>query len=106
MVANVGADDNGKKCVNSLRKDGVNTDFVIINPDKDTNYHYVLWYEKERTILQKHSNFDYKLPDIGETKWIYLTSLGENSLPFHKEILKYLKNTRKLKWHFSLEYFR
>ena len=101
LVANVGADDNGKKCVNSLRKDGVNTDFVIINPDKDTNYHYVLWYEKERTILQKHSNFDYKLPDIGETKWIYLTSLGENSLPFHKEILKYLKKHPETKMAFQ-----
>ena len=101
LVANVGADDNGKKCINSLKKDGVNTDFVIINPDKDTNYHYVLWYEKERTILQKHSHFDYKLPDIGETKWIYLTSLGENSLPFHKEILEYLKNYPATKMAFQ-----
>ena len=101
LVANVGADDNGKKCINSLKKDGVNTDFVIINPDKDTNYHYVLWYEKERTILQKHSHFDYKLPDIGETKWIYLTSLGENSLPFHKEILKYLKKHSETKMAFQ-----
>ena len=101
LVANVGPDDNGKKCINSLKKDGVNTDFVIINPDKDTNYHYVLWYEKERTILQKHSHFDYKLPDIGETKWIYLTSLGENSLPFHKEILKYLKKHSETKMAFQ-----
>mgnify|MGYP001560166653 FL=1 len=101
LVANVGPDDNGKKCINSLKKDGVNTDFVIINPDKDTNYHYVLWYEKERTILQKHSNFDYKLPDIGETKWIYLTSLGENSLPLHKEILEYLKKHPETKMAFQ-----
>ena len=101
LIANVGPDDNGKKCINSLRKDGVNTDFVIINPDKDTNYHYVLWYEKERTILQKHSHFDYKLPNIGETKWIYLTSLGENSLPLHKEILEYLKNHPKTKMAFQ-----
>ena len=79
----------------------MNTDFVIINPDKDTNYHYVLWYEKERTILQKHSNFDYKLPDIGETKWIYLTSLGENSLPLHKEILEYLKKHPETKMAFQ-----
>lgn len=101
LVANVGADDNGKKCIDSLRNNGVNTDFVIINPDKDTNYHYVLWYEKERTILQKHSNFDYKLPDIGQTKWIYLTSLGENSLPLHKEILEYLKNHPETKMAFQ-----
>ena len=101
LIANVGPDDNGKKCINSLRKDGVNTDFVIINPDKDTNYHYVLWYEKERTILQKHSHFDYKLHDIGETKWIYLTSLGENSLPFHKKILEYLKDHPETKMAFQ-----
>src|SRR3989344_7512965 len=80
LVANVGNDDNGRKCARSLEQDGVSTEFVKINPDKDTNYHYVLWFEKDRTILQKHSDFEYILPDIGEPKWIYLSSLGEKSL--------------------------
>ena len=92
LVANMGKDRNGELCLDSLKKDGVSTEFIGIQKDKDTNYHYVLWFEHERTILQKHSDFLYKLPDIGDPKWIYLTSLGEKSLPYHAEIAEYLKN--------------
>lgn len=91
FLGNVGADLNGKDCVNALKKNEVNTKFVKIHTDKKTNYHYVLWYEDERTILIKHEQFDYTLPDIGSPKWVYLSSLGENSLPFHSEIEKYLQ---------------
>lgn len=101
LVANVGKDDNGKKCLDSLEKDGVSTEFVAINPDKETNYHYVLWYEKERTILQKHSDFEYKLPDIGEPRWIYLSSLGEKSVELHKELVEYLKGHTNIKLAFQ-----
>lgn len=92
FVGNVGADQNGKDCVNALKKDGVNTKFITVHKGKKTNYHYVLWYKDERTILIKHEEFDYSLPNIGSPKWIYLSSLGENSLPFHSEIANYLKN--------------
>src|SRR3989344_805906 len=101
LVANVGADANGELCLNSLLKDGVSTDFIKINQDKSTNYHYVLWFEEERTILQKHSDFPYQLPNLGSTKWIYLTSLGEKSLPFHTEIVEYLKNNPEVKMAFQ-----
>lgn len=92
FIGNVGADQNGKDCINALKKDGVNTKFMTVHKNKKTNYHYVLWYKDERTILIKHKEFDYSLPNIGSPKWIYLSSLGENSLPFHSEIVDYLKS--------------
>jgi len=101
LVANMGEDRNGELCLNSLKKDGVSTEFIGIQKDKDTNYHYVLWFEHERTILQKHSDFVYKLPDIGTPKWIYLTSLGEKSIEYHNEIIEYLKNHPKVKLAFQ-----
>lgn len=101
LVANVGKDENGEKCLNSLKKDGVDISFVKVNPDKPTNYHYVLWYEMERTILQKHSEWTQKLPDISEPKWIYLTSLGEHTLEYHKEIAEYLKQHPNVKMAFQ-----
>ena len=90
IVAHIGKDTNGEKCLASFKNDGVITEYISIDNDKDTNYHYVLWFEEDRTILQKHSDFNYSLPDIGEPKWIYLTSLGEKSLNFHQDISKYL----------------
>ncbi|MDP2788497.1 MAG: carbohydrate kinase family protein [bacterium] len=101
LVANIGKDENGKKCLDSLKKNGVSNKYIIIDKDKKTNYHYILWFGDERTILQKHSDFTYKLPKLGKTKWIYLTSLGEGSLPYHAEIIEYLNAHKEVKMAFQ-----
>jgi len=101
LIANVGADRNGNMCIETLESEGVSTKFVAINKDKQTNYHYILWFEDERTILQKHSHFPYKLPKLDNTKWIYLTSLGEDSLPYHQEIVDYLEKNKEVKMAFQ-----
>ena len=90
FVGNVGDDQNGKDCVNAFKAENVSAKFVKIHKDKKTNYHYVLWFKDERTILIKHEEYNYELPHI-KSKWFYLSSLGENSLPFHLEIENYLK---------------
>lgn len=92
FVGNVGDDQNGQDCINAFKANNVNADFIKTQENKKTNYHYVLWYEDERTILIKHEEFDYAMVDIGSPKWVYLSSLGENSLSFHNEIAAYIKN--------------
>ncbi len=101
LVAYVGKDLNGEKCIESLRKDGVATEYISVDKTKDTNYHYVLLFGDERTILQKHSHFNYVLPDIGKPKWIYLTSLGETSMPLHEKLGVYLKANPDVKVAFQ-----
>ncbi len=101
VLTNIGDDLNGKECLESLQKDGVNTDFAQTEKGKPTNYHYVLWYGVERTILIKHTEFDYKLPALPEIGWIYLSSLADNSLPYHLEIAEYLKNHPETKLAFQ-----
>ncbi len=101
IVANLGLDRNGELCINSFKKDGVATEFITINKDKATNYHYILWFEDERTILQKHTDFNYKLQNLGNPKWIYLTSLGEKSLPYHGEIVEFLEKNPNIKLVFQ-----
>ena len=101
LVANVGKDSDGEKCLRALETEGVSTEYIGIQEDKKTNYHYVLWYEDDRTILQKHSEFKYRLPDIGEPNWIYLTSLGKDSDQYHGEITEYLKRFPNVKLAFQ-----
>lgn len=91
LVTNVGDDQNGKECLESLKKDGVSIAYAQIHKGEETNYHYVLWYEEERTILVKHQEYNYVFPDLPPPKWMYLSSLAENSLPYHHEIALYLK---------------
>lgn len=90
LVSNIGDDYFGQECLEALKQEKVATEFIKIHNGRKTNYHYVLWYEDDRTILIKHEDYPYRLPDIGSPRWLYLSSLGENSLPFHAEIEKYL----------------
>ncbi|OGI69138.1 hypothetical protein A3A09_02235 [Candidatus Nomurabacteria bacterium RIFCSPLOWO2_01_FULL_42_20] len=102
LLASVGDDQNGRDCLESLKKDKVNTKFIRIEKGKPTNYHYVLWYEAERTILIKHTEFNYHLPkDLPEPAWIYLSSLASNALPFQIEIEEYLKEHPNIKLAFQ-----
>jgi len=101
FVTNVGDDHHGHECIATLKSNRVGTDFVKVNKDKETNYHYVLWYEDERTILIKHQEYDYQFPDIGNPKWVYLSSLAENSFEYHKQIIEYLRNNLEVKFAFQ-----
>ena len=88
----VGNDDYGKECMKSLTENGVSLDYIETDPKLPTNYHYVLWYGPERTILVNHAPFVRHLSkDMKAPKWIYLSSLGENTEEFHHEIAEWLK---------------
>ena len=101
LVANVGNDKHGEDCLTSLKKDRVTTEYITIEKGKNTNYHYVLWYDVDRTILIKHTEFEYKLPKLPEISWVYLSSLADHSLPYHLEIAEFLKNHPETKLAFQ-----
>ncbi len=90
LIANLGDDQHGNECLAALAKNNVDSTYVIAHPGAKTNYHYVLWYAKDRTILVKHEDYPQKMPDIGSPKWMYLTSLGEKSAEYHKDIEAYI----------------
>ena len=91
LVASVGNDRNGKDCLEALRTEGVHTDFVKLHEGMKTNYHYVLRYGAERTILIKHEKFPYLMPDFGiPPKYIYFSSIGEHGVAFHHELAAYV----------------
>jgi len=92
LISNVGTDTYGTDCLNHYKQEGIDTCFINIQKDKITNYHFVLWFKNDRTILIKHEHYNYNLPSLGLPRWIYLSSLGENSLSFHQELFSYLKD--------------
>jgi ribokinase len=102
VVADIGKDQTGKDCLAVFKKNGVITKYIHVHKGIDSNYHYILWYGSERTILIKHHEFPYTLAGINkEPRWIYLTSLGEHSLPYHTEIARYLDAHREVKLAFQ-----
>ncbi len=102
LRAYVGNDQYGQECLASLMTDKVDTTYVEKIDGKHTNYHYVLWFENNRTILVKHETFDYSVPPLTQgPKWIYLSSLGENSLQYHHAWVEALKKWPETKLAFQ-----
>lgn len=92
LRAYVGDDRYGPECIAKLVEEGVDTSLMVTEPGKKTNYHYVLWYGSERTILVKHEEYSYTVPEISESPaWVYLSSLSENSLPYHEALVSFLE---------------
>lgn len=91
LMAHVGNDTHGHGCIEELQKNNVLTTYVGIHDGIPTNYHYVLWYDVERTILVKHAHFPTSFPmDMIPPKMIYLSSLGEGTEAYHQEIASYV----------------
>jgi ribokinase len=104
LVANVGNDDWGREIISGLHDKKVDSRFVHINPGKKSNYHYVLWYKDERTILIKHEEYDYHWPRfrvIDIPKWIYFSSISEHAMEYHDQIAEWLESHDQVKLAFQ-----
>ncbi len=102
LRAYVGDDRYGPECLEVLKNEGVDTSYMVTEAGKATNYHFVLWYQSERTILVKHEEFSYSMPEnLEPPTWIYLSSLASNSLPYHQALAAYLETNPTVKFAFQ-----
>lgn len=103
IVTTVGKDKNGKACLKTFKKENVSRKFIQIDKkNRATNYHFILSYGGERTILVNHNDFEYSLPkkEIG-VSWVYLSSIGEHAKSFYQEIINWLDKNPKTKLAFQ-----
>jgi ribokinase len=101
ILTNLGGDANGQKCLEKLKNEDIDTDFVQIHRSKSTNYHYILWVNHDRTILTKHEQYPHTLPKLPKFDWVYLTSLGENTDKYQSDILDWLLKNPTVKLAFQ-----
>lgn len=107
IATELGDDENGKLCLDNFKENNVDVTPVNSHKGIPTNYHYVLWYPPERTILVKHNTYPKKLeeskfaPSGVLPKYLYLSSLPADSLPYHTEIINWLKKNRNVKLVFQ-----
>jgi len=101
---NVGGDQEGRDMIAQLNREKVDHRFVHIHPDMKSNYHYVLWYKEERTILIKHWDYPYHWPHFRPDevpKWIYFSSISEHALPYHDQMAEWLEEHPEVKLAFQ-----
>lgn len=105
LVSNVGGDQFGRDIISALHDKKVDTRFVHINPGTPTNYHYILWYKEERTILTKHEEYDYAWPRFRSNdipRWVYFSSISKNALEsYHGHIVEWLQEHPEVKLAFQ-----
>lgn len=98
----VSSDTNGKIILDTLKSEKVSTELMSIQKNLPTNFHLVLWFRHERTILIRHQDFEYRLPKkIESAKWIYLTSVGKKGLSLHQEVIELLRRKPDIKMGFN-----
>lgn len=92
FISDIGADQNGGKILEHLKSEGIDTTYVKQHEGTPTNYHYVLWYGVDRTILVKHYAYPYAFPmDFPEPKTMYLSSIAEGTEKYHDDLATYLE---------------
>jgi len=104
FVTNVGGDSEGRDIINALHHNGVDTRFVRINPSHKSNYHYVLWYKDERTILIKHEEYDYHWSHLRPNeipRWIYFSSISEHAIDYHDQVSDWLDDNPSVRMAFQ-----
>jgi ribokinase len=93
LLTNIGDDDEGQKAITQLQSENIDTKNVTKHTGIKTNYHYVLRYGAERTILIKHEHYPYQftapaiIPDV-----VYLSSLGAGTEEYHNQVLAWLES--------------
>ncbi len=101
LVSDMGDDVIAQDSMRYLKTENVDTSFIKLHKGKRSNYHYVLWYDVDRTILVKHNDYPYHFPNTEPPKWLYLSSLSEHSEKYHGEIAEYLKKNQNVKLAFQ-----
>lgn len=92
FVSNVGNDRGGEDILATLRKENIDTSFITVNEGVDSNFHYVLWYESERTIFVKENAFQYIFPkNLPIPKTVYFSSVKGEVEGYHAAIADYLE---------------
>lgn len=104
LVTNLGDDKRGRDTVAALQARGVDTEFVKLHSGKKSNYHYVLWYKDDRTILINHEAYTYKWPRIDADelpKWVYFSSIAETAVDYHDALADWLERETSVKLAFQ-----
>lgn len=98
ILLTVGDDKTGKRIIETLQSEGVDTEFVRVQQNSISNYNTVIMYNGERTIFTHHPPYNYVFPDNPPAaQWAYLTSMGKGFEEFYIHVEQWArKNETKV----------
>ena len=95
LYGHVGKDASGEFIVKVLKDEKISTRFVEMVEGMETENSAVIDFQKERTILVYHQPWEYALPDLDKSKWVYFSSMSYSFSKTNivKEIENYVQRT-------------
>lgn len=96
----VGSDQAGQQMIEEIKQLGVDCSLVTTDPEKETNSSVILNINSDRLVMSYHHQRNYNLQQMPDTKYVYLTSIGENDLPLFKSVIEH-KKQKEFKLIFS-----
>ncbi len=106
LASDIGDDAQGKECLAALAANAVSAEFIQTHAGMKTNYHYVLWYGDDRTILIKHEEYPYRLRDMDSPRWVYFSSLASHSLDYQDKLAGWFEAHPEVKLAFQPNTFQ
>lgn len=98
----VGDDVQGRMADDIFKQNNVDTRYVTFDMQHGTNLSVVINFNGERTIFVYHEPRAYQLPEIGATKWMYLTSASGGGVEkLHEQVLAYFGGKAQVKLAFN-----
>lgn len=89
----IGSDRDSEDHKKVFEDEGVDTQFVVMEPDKRSNFSAVLNYGAERTIFVYHEDRKYDLPQLPSSKWVYYTSVAKGHDILHRQVPEYIRKS-------------
>ncbi len=96
----MGKDMDAEVLMKDLRTSDINIDLVQVDRDQPSSSSYVLSFGDDRILFSYHYPREYALVDFPDTRYVYLTSLGENDENLFKQVIE-LKQQEKFFLTFS-----
>lgn len=92
IAAEIGDDEFSLKIVNAFAKERIDRGFLKQTHGTSTSFSVAISYKDDRTLFSEHfkreHNFSY---EHANTKWIYLTSLGEEWIEAYQKAIDFVK---------------
>jgi len=83
----VGKDSEGDFLVDNLQAADINVDMIQRDATNGTNSAFIFSIAGDKVAFSHHFQRDYKLPELPQTKYVYLTSLGEHDEVVFKDLI-------------------
>jgi ribokinase len=87
----MGKDMDAEVLMKDLRESDIDVSLVQVDRDQPSSSSYVLSFGGDRVLFSYHYPRNYSIADFPDTKYVYLTSVGENDQQLFSQVIELKK---------------